>query len=439
MAADPEVGHAANAIANNDAPRSSSQRNRPLSKKARENEANKDLCEDTTTAGTENSKRITRSAAAKTTPPGDGGSATPGDVVEWRQVVEVMGIVCNEVKSLREIVIKQQDAINDLRIQHEETRSELRALKTLMTEELKQVHDRLDTIGNNSALNNYVNDSPNRSYADVARTPPNSVPANVHSISSMGTTPSTMTDTLYCTVDTSRVASEDAEKVSVGAIRANVEKDIRNTSEQANWRCRAVTKDQKNPHRVRIACRDEAEHKEVKRVMEANLVTGMRILRDDLYPIRVDGVNRTAVLDEAGDIRTGAAEAFGMENETQVAKIVWLSRRDVAKAYGSMLVYLNKGADARRLLQEGFFHAGGESGYTKPFERRERPKQCYNCQEITSHMAYQCTKPQVCGRCAKEGHRHTECTETLLKCVPCGGPHESFSKHCQKLYPSHHE
>jgi hypothetical protein len=350
-----------------------------------------------------------------------------------------MGIVCNEVKSLREIVIKQQDTINDLRIQHEETRSELRALKTLMTEELKQVHDRLDTIGNNSALTNYDNGSPNRLYADVARTPPNSVPTNVHSISSMGTTPSTMTDTLYCTVDTSRVASEDAEKVSMGAIRANVEKDIRNTSEQANWRCRAVTKDQKNPHRVRIACRDEAEHKEVKRVMEANLVTGMRILRDDLYPIRVDGVNRTAVLDEVGNVRTGVAEAFGMENETQVAKIVWLSRRDVAKAYGSMLVYLNKGADARRLLQEGFFHAGGESGYTKPFERRERPTQCYNCQEITSHKAYQCTKPQVCGRCAKEGHRHTECTETLLKCVPCGGPHESFSKHCRKLYPSHHE
>jgi hypothetical protein len=138
----------------------------------------------------------------------------------------------------------------------------------------------------------------------------------------MGTTPSTMTNTLYCTVDTSRVASEDAKKVSVGAIRANVEKDIQNTSKQANWHCRAVTKDQKNPHRVRIACRDKAKHKEVKRVIEANLVTGMHILRDDLYPIRVDDVNRTAVLNKAGNIQTGAAKAFGMENETQVAKIV---------------------------------------------------------------------------------------------------------------------
>jgi hypothetical protein len=25
------------------------------------------------------------------------------------------------------------------------------------------------------------------------------------------------------------------------------------------------------------------------------------------------------------------------------------------------------------------------------------------------------------------------------KCVPCGGPHESFSRRCPKLYPARHE
>lgn len=245
----------------------------------------------------------------------------------WENLSEAIDQQQDTIKELRGIIIQQQDTIKDLHERLKDTQVEL-----------KQVHDQLDAISGNVALNTSVGTSPNPLYADVARTPPNSTPVNVRSVSSIGTTPSTMTNTLYCTVDTSRVSSEDAEKTSVGAIRANVEKDMRNTSEQANWRCRAVTKDQKNPHRVRIACRDEAEHKEVKRVMEANLVTGMRILRDDLYPIRVDGVNRTAVLDEAGNIRTGAAEAFGLENEIQVAKIVWLSNREVAKAYGSMLV-----------------------------------------------------------------------------------------------------
>jgi hypothetical protein len=27
----------------------------------------------------------------------------------------------------------------------------------------------------------------------------------------------------------------------------------------------------------------------------------------------------------------------------------------------------------------------------------------------------------------------------MPKCVPCGGPHESYSRNCRKLYPSQHE
>lgn len=185
---------------------------------------------------------------------------------------------------------------------------------------------------------------------------------------------------LYCTIDTSRVEAEVSDQVSAGAIRTMVENGMRNEQDNATWRCRAVTMDSRNLHRIRIACRDEGEHKTVKQTVEANLVQGARILRDDLYPIRVDSVNRTAVLDETGNIRTGATEALSEENDTQVAKIAWLSNRDIPKAYGSMVVYLNKGSDIQRFLREGFFYAGGESGCTKIFERRDRPKQCYkNC------------------------------------------------------------
>jgi hypothetical protein len=80
----------------------------------------------------------------------------------------------------------------------------------------------------------------------------------------------------------------------------------------------------------------------------------------------------------------------------------------------------------------------GESGYAGVFERRPRPEQCFNCQEL-GHKAFQCKNAQKCARCAGGGHRHSECTETVLKCVPCGGPHESFSRNCRKLYPSQHE
>ncbi len=62
-------------------------------------------------------------------------------------------------------------------------------------------------------------------------------------------------------------------QVTAGAIRATVEKSIREINEQANWRCQAVTKDPKNLHRVRIACRNEAEHKEVEASSRSELGT----------------------------------------------------------------------------------------------------------------------------------------------------------------------
>ncbi|PNH41450.1 hypothetical protein VD0004_g5660 [Verticillium dahliae] len=97
----------------------------------------------------------------------------------------------------------------------------------------------------------------------------------------------------------------------------------------------------------------------VKRLVGAKLPRGARMLRDELYPVKVDYVSRTVVVDEANAIRSGAAEEIGKENDVQVAKVGWLSNRDVPKAYGSMVIYLTKKADAERLLAEGYAYAGG--------------------------------------------------------------------------------
>lgn len=234
------------------------------------------------------------------------------------------------------------------------------------------------------------------------------------------------------------MAENANEKLSAGSIRATVETEIRTMDGHTHWRCRAVTVDPKNTNRIRIACRDEEEHQMVKKVAEAKIGAGARVLRDELYPIKVDSVNRAAVLDENDEIQAGAAAAFSEENEATVAKIAWLSKKDNAKAYGSMVVYLTKSIDARRLLADGFFHAGGESGVTSPFEYRPRLVQCYNCQEV-GHKAFQCKSVQRCAKCAAEGHRHSSCDQIVPKCVPCGGPHESFSRNCRKLYPSQDE
>jgi small-conductance mechanosensitive channel len=65
------------------------------------------------------------------------------------------------------------------------------------------------------------------SYIDVARTPPTSHLSNIRTLSSWNTTPTTFTDTLYCTIDTSKIADSDNERISIGLIRAAVKTEIR--------------------------------------------------------------------------------------------------------------------------------------------------------------------------------------------------------------------
>jgi hypothetical protein len=48
---------------------------------------------------------------------------------------------------------------------------------------------------------------------------------------------------------------------------------------------------------------------------------GAWVLCDELYPIKVNSVKKVAVLDKKGEIRAGAAAAFGKENEITVTKI----------------------------------------------------------------------------------------------------------------------
>jgi regulator of replication initiation timing len=358
---------------------------------------------------------------------------------------ELVGLILNlkdTITQQNSIIEKQNNTIEDIRTDLTEIREEQQSLTRQNAELLEQVYSLQSQV---SAIN--VSPPPARSWASVAghrnSAGPTQLPQSATTPTENGyarrfLSPLATTDALYCVIDTSRVGEEDADKTSPSAIRAAVEKEIRATNGQDNWRCRAVTRDAKNTSRVRIACRDETEQQMVKQVAETKTAPGIRVLRDELYPIKVDNVNRLAVLDEHGEIRTGAADAFGRENETTVAKIAWLSKKNVAKAYGSMVVYLTKGSDARRLLREGFFHVAGESGYAGIFERRPRPEQCFNCQEL-GHKAFQCKNAQKCARCAGGGHRHSECTATVLKCVLCGGPHESFSRNCRKLYPSPHE
>ncbi|EAQ88752.1 hypothetical protein CHGG_05371 [Chaetomium globosum CBS 148.51] len=288
-----------------------------------------------------------------------------------------------------------------------------------LTEELSQAREQLiqarreleDARLQPHAMNEAQEAPPARpAYADVARcTPPTSGPS-LTSSASRTTTP----EPAFYTIDMTRVPEEHVEEATPVALRKLIENEMRAPGDQFKWRCLAVTRDRGNINRLRIIGRNEAEVKRIKGIIEAKKAPGAQVLRDQLYPVKVDNVNRTAVLDPEGKVLPGAAETLGRENDVQIAKLAWLSRKDTAKAYGSMVVYITKAGDAKRIINEGFFHARGESGYTGVFERRTRPNQCCNCQQI-GHKAFQCRNPQVCGMCASEGHRHSECSAAIPK------------------------
>ena len=201
---------------------------------------------------------------------------------------------------------------------------------------------------------------------------------------------------------------EERGRANASKIRQEIEKEMRKEEGGSGWRCVEVTRDPRNADRIRITCRDEDELARVKGVAERAKASGARVLRDQWYPVKVDNACKTAVLDENGELRVGVTAMLEKENEVKIAKVSWLSQKDSPKAYGSMVAYVTKRTDAARLLDGQYFTVDGESAFTRVFEPRRGPMQCFKCLGL-GHKALSCARPQVCSRCAQPGHRHNEC------------------------------
>lgn len=84
----------------------------------------------------------------------------------------------------------------------------------------------------------------------------------------------------------------------------------------------------------------------VGKLAEAKIGAGVWVLRKELYPIKVDRANRITVLDKKYQIRPGAAVGFSKENKV-TSKVAYLwSKRQSAKAYRLIVIYLTRGSGA---------------------------------------------------------------------------------------------
>lgn len=327
------------------------------------------------------------------------------------------------IRNQQEIIQRQKGEAEKQETTNRELSLHLEDIKQQMSDQLKQVQRQLEAIVVSTVA------TPPSTFAEVARSSPSPRQSTVQSRSS-GSTAESNANELFCMIDTSRVEEQDRGRAQIGSIRQAIEGEVRAKEGQATWRCAAVVRNSRNIEQVKIICRDETELKRVKEAAQKTAVTGARVMRDQLYPVKVDNVNRTAVLDGEGNILQGAAEALGAENNVTIGKITCLSNKEAGRAYGSMVVYVTKKNDAKKLLDGKYFDLAGESACTNPFEPRKGPMQCFNCQEM-GHKTFRCKKPQVCGRCAGADHHHRECRAMEPRCVLCSGPHESFSRNCR--------
>ncbi|KAM5527771.1 transposase-like protein [Fusarium oxysporum f. sp. phaseoli] len=241
--------------------------------------------------------------------------------------------------------------------------SQVRDQLTQVCGELEQIRLQLDTLNKTETPRSSV-----QTYADTARMTPPSI-----SSQSSTTVRSATPEQVFCTVDTSRVPEDHIGDATPTMIRKTVEQEMRQSSDQPHWRCVAVTRDGRNANRLRIIGKNEEEIQKIKAILETRNAPGARVLRDQLYPIKVDNMNRMVVFDQEFNVLPGAMEISSQENEVQIAKVAWLSRKVNPKAYGSMVVYLTKSTDAKRLLQEHYFLVAGESAYTSVFEQTTGP------------------------------------------------------------------
>jgi hypothetical protein len=59
----------------------------------------------------------------------------------------------------------------------------------------------------------------------------------------------------------------------------------------------------------------------MKEAAEKTKAARARILRNQLYLVKVDNANRTAILEENGQLRAGVVEMLEKENEVKIAKV----------------------------------------------------------------------------------------------------------------------
>jgi len=233
-----------------------------------------------------------------------------------------------------------------------------------------------------------------------------------------------------------------------GAVRRRIDDALAGQEATGDIKCGGISRNPKDANKFKVFFGDEGQVQTVRQHNEwlTTRFPGAKLLAEQWYPVRIDGVYKFAVLNDSHStkVKEEAVKQVGDENGVAIHKIQWLSKPNSDKTYGSMVMYLARREDAIKLLQRGMVDIEGETAFARRYERRVGPVRCYKCHQF-NHIAARCPSPvDVCGRCAESGHTARDCTSTTTKCVTCGGHHSTYDRNCRiyrmekEKYATHH-
>ena len=96
------------------------------------------------------------------------------------------------------------------------------------------------------------------------------------------------------------------------ALRKKIEQEIQ--KQDKKFQVKAIIKDCRSLNRLRILCRNEEELKKVKSATMITAAEGAHVLRDQLYPVKVNNARADALLMPDGTLKANTALEIATEN-----------------------------------------------------------------------------------------------------------------------------
>ena len=94
-----------------------------------------------------------------------------------------------------------------------------------------------------------------------------------------------------------------------------------------------------------LLCRNEEELKKIESTAIASAEQWVGVLRDQIYPVKVNNTRADAVLMPDSTLKPNATAEIAVENGTELAKVAWLSAKQNSKAYRSLVACFTKGPE----------------------------------------------------------------------------------------------